>query len=83
MKLGTAIGWCDIRKITKYFVLEVSGFEGRECQSCVMMAVFTSVMEALNDTKHCVMKIHGDIWMKLKLYGIHIRSHQVTYKSLV
>jgi hypothetical protein len=45
--------------------------------------VFTSVMEALNDTEHCSSKTDGDIWMKLISYGIHIKGYQTTHKTLL
>jgi hypothetical protein len=49
----------------------------------VMMVVFTSVMETLNDTKHHISKTNGGIWMKLNSYGTNIRKYQTTWKTLL
>jgi hypothetical protein len=39
-----------------------------------MLTVFMAVTKALNYTKHYIPRTTGDIWMKLKSYGIHIKE---------
>jgi hypothetical protein len=48
-----------------------------------MLVIFTSVMEALSDTQHCISKANGGIWMKVTVFAIHIRSYQMTYITVI
>jgi hypothetical protein len=50
---------------------------------CVTLAVFTSFMEALNDTEHCISETNGGIWIKLTSYVIHVGSYEMTHKTLL
>jgi hypothetical protein len=70
--------WYDISKSTKYFALQLSNFLYRECQ----LAIFTSVTEALNSTKHCISKSNREVWIKLASCVIHITRYQMSYKTL-
>jgi hypothetical protein len=45
---------------------------------CVSLTIFTSIVEALNNTNIVCPKTNGDVWIILLLHVIHIRSYQIT-----
>jgi hypothetical protein len=80
MKLGITTGWHGISKSTNILSYNSVVLRTENTEVCVMLAVSTSVVEALNGIEHCSSKTNRDIWMELIPYWIHIRGYQTIYK---
>jgi hypothetical protein len=55
----------------------------KNADASMMLAIFMSVMEALNDAKPGISRTNGRTCMKLASCVTHIRNHQLAYQTVL